>query len=95
MAVISKYLKHPNVAPVLGAAVDPLEFISDRMSGGDLPGYIAHHPDVNRLSLVGAPFTVLCEVLILRQLSDIAEGLNYLHSCNVIHGDLKGVSDFC
>ena len=26
------------------------------------------------------------------QLSGIAEGLNYLHSCNVIHGDLKGVS---
>jgi len=25
------------------------------------------------------------------QLSDATEGLNYLHSCNVIHGDLKGV----
>jgi len=25
------------------------------------------------------------------QLSDVAEGLNYLHSCNVIHGDVKGV----
>jgi len=25
------------------------------------------------------------------QLSDIAKGLCYLHSCNVIHGDLKGV----
>ena len=32
------------------------------------------------------------------QLSDVAEGLNYLHSCNVVHGDLKGVCDrllFC
>ena len=25
------------------------------------------------------------------QLSDIAKGLCYLHSCNIIHGDLKGV----
>jgi serine/threonine protein kinase len=27
------------------------------------------------------------------QLSDVARGLYYLHSCNVIHGDLKGVRD--
>jgi len=27
----------------------------------------------------------------LSQLSDVANGLCYLHSCNVIHGDLKGV----
>ena len=29
-----------------------------------------------------------------RQLSDVAEGLNYLHSCNVIHENLKGVRDY-
>ena len=27
------------------------------------------------------------------QLSNVAKGLYYLHSCNVIHGDLKGVCD--
>ena len=26
-----------------------------------------------------------------RQLSDVAKGLDYLHSCNLIHGDLKAV----
>ena len=25
------------------------------------------------------------------QLSDVANGLSYLHSCNIIHGDVKGV----
>ena len=29
------------------------------------------------------------------QLSDVAGGLNYLHFCDVIHGDLKGVSNCC
>ena len=27
-----------------------------------------------------------------RQLSNVAKGLCYLHSCNMVHGDLKGVS---
>ena len=27
------------------------------------------------------------------QLSGVAEGLNHLHRCDIIHGDLKGVSD--
>lgn len=39
-------------------------------------------------------FSSRCETCLPpRQLSDVAEGLNYLHSCNVIHGDLKGVRD--
>ena len=28
-----------------------------------------------------------------RQLSDVAKGLNHLHSRNIVHGDLKGVGD--
>ena len=31
--------------------------------------------------------------LSLLQVSDVAEGLNFLHSHNVIHGDLSGVRD--
>ena len=30
-------------------------------------------------------------ILTLRQVSDVANGLNYLHAYNVIHGDLKWV----
>ena len=30
----------------------------------------------------------------LCQLSEVADGLNYLHSCNVIHGHLRGVRGY-
>ena len=55
VAVASKYLSHPNIVPILGATVGPYELISDWMLGGDLLGYIANNPDVDRLSLVGFP----------------------------------------
>ena len=53
---MSKHLAHPNIVSLLGATIDPLELISDWMPGGDLPGYIAKHPDTNRLFLVRFPF---------------------------------------
>ncbi|KAF9646791.1 kinase-like protein [Thelephora ganbajun] len=74
VAVVWKHLTHPNIVPLLGIAINPFELISDRMPGGGLTEYITNHPDTDRISL----------------LSDVAEGLNYLHSCNMIHGDLKG-----
>ncbi|KAF9644146.1 kinase-like protein [Thelephora ganbajun] len=73
-AVMWKRLTHPNIVPLLGITTTPFQLISDWMSGGDLPGYIAKNPDVDRIGL----------------LSDVTEGLYYLHSCNMIHGDLKG-----
>ncbi|KAF9645424.1 kinase-like protein [Thelephora ganbajun] len=73
-AVMWKRLDHPNVLPLLGVTIAPFQLISSWMSGGNLPEYIERHADADRIRL-------LC---------DVAEGLKYLHSCNVIHGDLKG-----
>ena len=86
-----KRLTHPNILPLLGVTITPFQLVSNWMSGGDLPEYIKKYPDADRLGLVGAfpwrlPRTYPC-----CQLSDVAKGLCYLHSCNVIHGDLKGV----
>lgn len=69
-------LSHPNIVPLLGATATPLQSVSAWISGGELPTYLSTHPYADRPGL----------------LFDIANGLNYLHSCNVIHGDLKGTS---
>ena len=60
-----KHLAHPNVVPLLGVTIDPLQFISDRMSGEDLTEYIANNPDVDRLSLVNVLSVLLDEMLTL------------------------------
>ncbi|KAF9646470.1 kinase-like protein [Thelephora ganbajun] len=75
-AVMWKRLNHPNVLPFLGVTIAPLQLISEWMPGGTLPDYIKNNSDADRLAL----------------LSEVAEGLCYLHSCNVIHGDLKGLN---
>ncbi|KAF9643026.1 kinase-like protein [Thelephora ganbajun] len=73
-AVMWKHLKHPNILPLLGVTMFPLQLISNWMPGGDLSGYVQKNSNADRLGF----------------LSDVAKGLHYLHSCNVIHGDLKG-----
>ena len=50
-----KHLTHPNVLPLLGVTIAPLQLISDLMPGGDLPRYIKNNPDADLLCLVGVP----------------------------------------
>jgi len=67
-------LAHPNILPLLGVDTASLQFVSEWMPGGNLPDCIEGHSGPDRLGL----------------LSGTAKGLYYLHSRNVIHGDLKG-----
>jgi serine/threonine protein kinase len=93
-----KRLMHPNIVPLLGITVKPFHLVSGWMSGGDLQNYIKEHPGADRLGLVGVPLFMLIPCSLHCQLCDIAKGLCYLHFCNVIHGDLKGVcscSKYC
>lgn len=50
-----KRLAHPNIAPLLGVTLEPLQLISAWMPGGELKEYIASHSDMDRLGLVRVP----------------------------------------
>ncbi|KAF9645422.1 kinase-like protein [Thelephora ganbajun] len=73
-AMIWKCLDHPNILPLLGVTISPFQLISNWMDGGDLLQHVKNNPNADRLGL-------LC---------DVVRGLCYLHSQNVMHGDLKG-----
>ena len=61
MAVLWRHLRHPNIVPLLGMIIDPLQLVSASMPGGSLTEYIVNHPTTDRISLVGAYATVLCD----------------------------------
>ena len=86
-----KCLDHKNIVPLLGNITDHLQLISEWMPGGHLTEYIGNHPDANRLGLVSVPPPTFVPVLTPAQVCDIAEGLYYLHSRNIVHGNIKGV----
>jgi serine/threonine protein kinase len=93
-AVTWKRLTHPNILSLLGITIVPLQLISNWMSNGDLLEYLKGHSDADRLGLVCTHSVAFIPCLLPYQLSDVARGLCYLHSCNVIHGDLKGVRGY-
>ena len=45
------HLGHPDIVPLLGVTIDPLQLVLDRMSGEDLGEYIANNPDTDRMGL--------------------------------------------
>ncbi|CAF1297607.1 unnamed protein product [Rotaria sordida] len=77
---VLKRLKHPNVLHFMGLLLDKdnqMCFLVDYIAGGTLKNII------HDLSI---PLTWLQR---LRYAKDIAAGMEYLHSCNIIHRDLN------
>jgi len=60
-----KRLTHPNILPLLGVTIAPLQLVSNWMSGGDLPEYIKKHPNADRLGLVSLPSAMFIQNLFL------------------------------
>ncbi|KAH9838754.1 kinase-like domain-containing protein [Rhodofomes roseus] len=74
-AILWLRLRHKNIVPLLGADMTlfPVCLVSVWMEYGNISGYLKQYPDEDRLRL----------------LIDVAEGLAYLHSESMVHGDLR------
>ncbi|CAE6455813.1 unnamed protein product [Rhizoctonia solani] len=68
--------RHPNILPFLGLAAfrDRVATISPWIKNGTMRNYLKRHSDADRCRLS----------------TQICAGVAYLHSINVVHGDLKG-----
>ncbi|KAF8623869.1 hypothetical protein AX17_007271 [Amanita inopinata Kibby_2008] len=70
-------LKHPHVLEFLGIARNlgqSVALVSPYCENGNISKYLDDYPEANRLNL----------------LLGVAKGVEYLHSKDVIHGDIKG-----
>ncbi|KAJ7512715.1 kinase-like domain-containing protein [Mycena galericulata] len=79
-ALVWKDLHHPNILPFLGIDRDsfPSELcmVSPWMEHGTVLDYLKAHQHAN----------------VHKLLLEIAQGLEYLHSKNIVHGDLRGAN---
>ena len=52
-----RFLRHPNVLPLIGAVISETQFamISDWMTNGNINEFTKAHPEADRLRLVGFP----------------------------------------
>ncbi|KDQ50226.1 hypothetical protein JAAARDRAFT_200120 [Jaapia argillacea MUCL 33604] len=77
-ALVSQRLRHPNIVPVFGLSEfnGRLCMVSEWMSNGNLLDFVKEHSDVDRVKLI----------------IDLATGLKYVHSCGLVHGDVKSLN---
>ena len=97
--VVWKRLTHDNVLPFHG--VDKINFqlalVYDWAGSGNITQYLGSNPNVSRtrlviVAIIRLHYWLITDPRLYSKLLEVAEGLLYLHSCGVVHGNLKGVS---
>jgi serine/threonine protein kinase len=86
-------LDHPHVLRFLGIHLNTLNdvyLVSPWVDQGPLTAYISNHPQADRTALVRLFSYLILYPAHYIQLRDVIDGLSYLHSNDVVHGDLKG-----
>jgi serine/threonine protein kinase len=87
-------LRHPNIVPFIGTSEQfPVSLVSEWMSGGTVTAFLVERPDWERSFLVSRcnlNAGTLAEPRSLK-IIDILQGLGFMHSLDVVHGDLKPV----
>jgi serine/threonine protein kinase len=91
--IMWRCLRHPNIVPFIGTSEHfPVSLVSEWMSGGTVTAFLREHPDWERSFLVSHDFDASgCFERSCPQVIDILQGLGFMHSLDVVHGDLKPV----
>ena len=89
-------LKHDNIRPFYGVSTIDSDFclVFPWYENGNIIEYLNKRPDANRFVLVSRfkrDTVLLVLTCIDEQLSDVANGLRFLHENNLVHGALKPV----
>lgn len=94
LLLLLKYMQHQIISPIPYPIIN-VNFLLPLKNDWTLPEYIEEHPEADRVALVGIYFIMFTLHSSSHQLSDVARGLNYLHSYDVVHTELKGVRSSC
>jgi serine/threonine protein kinase len=93
-----RYLRHPNIVPFMGSCdTFGVCLVSQWMEGGTIDVYLRDHPEGDRTRYVRLmnPLSIAYHLSLMPlQVKDVVRGLAFMHSLDIVHGDLKAVRPF-